>query len=252
MQFYVFGWRGSLPQNAIYPCVSIESDSWNDYGYYTTFHLNYWIGSTHKAFPTDFDVKILDRDKNIATLPAQFQQLDDSYCSLGQQIEYYQALFSLDDSVYQDILTGLNDVVFNQRIAGEFEQEEGFQKSLLRFSEAEKAYKEGGLVIRKQATEKERKAFKFDFECKVRGAEDFHRVDFDFSHDRTGLFRISAIIGRNGTGKTQFLANFANAMSGWKREEGHFSPERPAFSKVVAISYSVFDEFERPSEYANT
>jgi energy-coupling factor transporter ATP-binding protein EcfA2 len=58
---------------------------------------------------------------------------------------------------------------------------------------------------------------------------------------------MAVIIGRNGTGKTQVLAQFAQAMSGLTTgRSGEFIPERPSFSRVIAVSYSVFDDFVRP------
>lgn len=56
-----------------------------------------------------------------------------------------------------------------------------------------------------------------------------------------------ALIGKNGTGKTQVLARLATALSGWVKDpQASFEPHRPRFRKVIAVSYSIFDEFERP------
>ena len=123
---------------------------------------------------------------------------------------------------------------------------------MLRFSEAEKAYKEGGGLFPQSGKPFEKKEFAFTFTCKVPGADGQHTVDFDFSLDGSGLNRINAIIGKNGTGKTQLLGLFANAMSGLHRESGWFPVGRPNFSRVIAISYSVFDQFKRPPERQKT
>jgi len=59
------------------------------------------------------------------------------------------------------------------------------------------------------------------------------------------------LIGKNGTGKTQFLSNLSLDISGQKKTKeniGQFSPQRPPFNKIIAISYSVFDKFVRPTK----
>jgi predicted ATPase len=66
--------------------------------------------------------------------------------------------------------------------------------------------------------------------------------------------RILAIIGRNGVGKTQFLAKLARDLATPQRVsketseqvEFAFKPSRPLFSRVIALSFSAFDRFQRP------
>ena len=65
-----------------------------------------------------------------------------------------------------------------------------------------------------------------------------------------------AIIGKNGTGKTIFLSNLANALSFSREnkkikieefETGYFDSKLgPPFGKVISVSYSMFDTFRRP------
>jgi hypothetical protein len=48
-------------------------------------------------------------------------------------------------------------------------------------------------------------------------------------------------------GKTQFLSKMALGMSGQNPDyKNNFNPGRPLFGKVIAISYSIFDSFEKP------
>jgi len=231
MQFYV-GKTPGPPYNAQYPCVYLRTDNWDDYTYGTTFNFYYCRSANDRMRLAD--VKILDKNSKSTTLPGHFERLENNYCSLGQDIDYYQKLVDLGKETYTEILIGLNDVVFNPDLSLDFLEEEGFEKSLLRFSEAEKAYREAGILFL-QPNELGRKGFSFSFECVVPGAEGPHVVPFDFTQDATGLYRITALIGRNGTGKTQVLANFANALSGLNRDAGKFQPRRPSFSKVVAV-----------------
>lgn len=238
----------SIPSSSTaYPCVVLKKDNWDDFNYKTTFKLEYYDRQNHVKFSDG--IKILKKGDLITTIPKSFEQLSADYCSLGQTVKFYKNLLLLGVDIYGSILTALNDVVYNHEIAEKFENLDGFTTSLLRFSEAEKAFKEAGNLF---AVSKKKKNFTFQFRCTVSGAQSEHIIDFDFSPDKTQLHRITAIIGKNGTGKTQVLANFANSMSGLKLGASDFSPERPNFSKAIAISYSVFDEFDRPSETSNT
>lgn len=239
------------PGNAVYPCVTLSHDPWDDYGYETTFHLRYYPELGTAKFK--HRIKILHKTEKTTPLPeSPFFRLDPAlYCSLGESLEYYEALSELLLEDRNAILDGLNDIAADPARAKPFTDVEGFHDSLLRFSEAEKAFKEGRRVLEHILVDEQ---FRFAFSTTVPGASAPHEVEFDFSPDPTGLFRTVALIGRNGTGKTQFLANFAHAMSGLHRGRGRFRTlpegplERPSFSKVIAVSYSVFDEFDRPEE----
>lgn len=50
-----------------------------------------------------------------------------------------------------------------------------------------------------------------------------------------------ALIGNNGVGKTTVLSQLAKALVG--NEQKMFNPQMPVFSKVIAASYSIFDDF---------
>lgn len=246
MKFYQHAENVNPPRNATFPCVVLARNTWDDFGYKTTFSSRYY-SSARKSTKLG-EVKILQRGELQTSVSEQFSQLDESYCSLGQSLEYYQTLLSLGRRIYQPILKGMNDVVFVPEIAAAFISEDGFSKSLIRFSEAEKAFSEGRELLSRVITKGSTKGFEFTFICRVPGAEAKHELVCDFTEDHTDLHRIMALIGKNGTGKTQVLAKFASAMSGWRREQGEFMPKRPNFSKVIAVSYSVFDRFDRPEE----
>lgn len=248
----------SFPKDIRYPYVALVDDYWNDFGYTTLWHA-YIVFGPDQVFPLG-DVKILQKDpdaevkaRNNTNLPNRFYSLSEDFCSLGQDMEYYTNLKELDESISTPYFAALRDCVYNPSIAEDFKDLEGFGLSLLRFSEAEKAFQEAGGLFRATPTVEER--FKFEYSCLVRSAINPHRVSFDFSPHPTGLNRMTVIIGRNGAGKTRYLASMAQALSGLgkRRADGlGFTPQRPAFSRVIAISYSVFDDFTRPTSEERT
>lgn len=256
MKFYVHNLQGGYfrnkerlrpPSDATYPCVVLMNDDWDDFGIKTTFIFRYYA-STNDVRIEEEQVKILRKGSALTEVPSSFESLGSEYCSLGQTRKYYDDLLALGPDIYTQVLIGINDVIFN-RLGEEFSSEKAFEVSLLRFSEAEKLFREADLIFPWLA-KGQSKLFWFRFTTQLTGAEAPHVVDFDFTENRTGLYRITALIGKNGTGKTQVLANFANAMSGIrkKREIGRFIPHRPSFDRVIAVSYSVFDRFVRPQE----
>ena len=251
MIFYLRPSRNPLPPiEAQYPCALLVRDGWNDYGFTATFNIK--LFPTPKKHVVEGFVKILRRRRNRnnilepvfrTDLPEEFESLDADTCSMGGDLSYYQKLKKAGPEIYLPFLEQLRDIVYDKTIGRDFELVPGFRESLLRSSEANKAYAEGARIFGRKTRSK---LFSFSFICNLRGATDPHRVDFDFRTHRTGLNRTTVLIGRNGTGKTQFLAAFARAMSGERKADGAFEPRRPSFSRVIAVSFSAFDSFTRP------
>jgi predicted ATPase len=233
----------SLPRGTEYPAFSLISDNWNDYGAVTTYLLYVHLSKEKEIYIGG--VKILHKDRLETELPRSFGTLDDSiFCSLGQSVDYYKKLREISDSISPAvILDALNDIALHPGLRNRFEGESHYTKSLLRFSEAEKALYEGSRIVKGIPIEN---AFNFGFSCQMEGADLEHFVNFDFNKQGFLPGRTIALVGQNGTGKTQFLARLASALSGLS-EGGHFNtPHRPSFSKVLSISYSLFDDFEIP------
>lgn len=234
---------------SFHPCVILAEDNWNDYGYVTMFHARYVdeFGNEHPLG----DVKILNFENTVTSsvISKNFTQLVQGYVSLGQSPEYYENLYKLGKSIYTKVLNNLNDIVFNSRLITNHEENRGFKISLLRDPSAEKAYAESGKYFEKEYTDFDN-TMEFTFESWLPEAASQHTPHFNFKKSQLP-YRINALIGKNGTGKTHVIANIANALSGSSNEKekktfGIFSPQNPNFSKVIVFSYSVFDKFLIP------
>ncbi|EDZ59350.1 ATP-dependent nuclease [Bacillus cereus group sp. MYBK77-1] len=250
MKFYVTS-RGfdlsSMKKNA--PCIVLITNNWNDYTFETLYKVIY---IDNKGQDIDLgEVKILHKTVKYSRdiIPREFEQLNNEYCSLGQSFSYYKAIKNLDIEDVELILLALNDVTINTQLYNEFKTHPGFNESLLRFSEAARALIEGRLLFFKEdrMSDNLEKVFEFVFSYKLPLATNAHTISFDFLKETALPNRINVLIGKNGTGKTQILAKLAMLLSGYEKEDkSNFTPARPSFDKVIAISYSVFDEFERP------
>jgi len=263
MKFYVKKYQELIKSTYNYPCFILNSITWDDYGYKTSFILRYYK-ERHKQTEIG-TVKIMDLDNEVnegqTILPSEFENLPDKFCSLGSYITYYEKFIEIENDV--DVLTcldALNDAASMPGIREQFEETNGFRASLIREREARMALLLGERIIKKLPIDSK---IDFSFTTKLNGALNDHSVNFKFDKNELLQQRVFAIVGKNGTGKTQFLSNLANALSfsrtdiksknskGFIKieeyETGKFDTDiGPPFGKVISVSYSLFDTFKRP------
>ena len=251
MRFVVSG-QGTIPQNGPYPYVVLTNDSWDDYTFKTLFRS--FIHVDRNRIVELREVKILQRNQESGRtqVPGEFDALDATFCSLGQDLAYYESLRTLDDDVKDQYLSALRDAAIDQSIRKDFEHEKGFKTSLLRWSSAEHALDVARSVL--GGMEGVSGEFSFTFHTTF-GTNEFS-TDFRYCKLDGLPGRINAIIGYNGTGKTQLLANLAQVSGAdsyhrdtpaWVAAYGRITPPDLRFGKIVAISYSAFDTFAIPS-----
>lgn len=249
MKFYIRGFTHNftIPTSVVeFPSVVLMTDNWNDYGYETYFHVYYIYNSD--AFEYMGACKICSKLNPTTRLviPREFECLDENFCSLGQSVSYYETICKEGFERAKKILNSLNDTALNDDIRIRFKDEPAFKESLLRFSEAGKALKEAKLYFGESIIID--RSLNFRFEYKIPNATSPHRVDLNFSENDVP-FRINCFVGKNATGKTRILTELASRLSGAKKSGNRsFTPERPSFSKIIAISYSAFDELYKPFE----
>jgi ABC-type cobalt transport system, ATPase component len=243
------------PKNNIYQSkIILNYDDWNDYGYRTSFNMFYCddnyevheIGSVkiyywHNEKYRNGNYYNHTRD----SLDTFIKQLNKKYCSLGQDLSYYKNIKELLPTQYLDILGRLNDIVINDDLKNIFINENGVKSSLLRFSSAEKALNDAkNIIINNVPVDK-------DISFKYRMTMPYNQLSVDLCFDYKKVeflpYRINALVGKNGTGKTQILSRLANALSGIKdeRKNSNFVDKRPSLDKIISISYSAFDNFKK-------
>ena len=229
-----------------YPFINLVQQNWDDYGRKTLFSM--WVHEApEKKIPIG-KIKIISSNESsydkhgYIVLPPIGSQLLDEFASLGQDLEFYSTALSYFKERTSEILNKINDLGLNVGLREEFEHLPDFRSSLIRFSEAEKALHRARNILENVVAEEN---FDFRFACKIGNAASEHSASFNFNKVDDLPHRIIAVIGENGTGKTQYLSKLALALSG-EEVHGEFSPKRPLFSKIIAVSYSAFDQFRRP------
>lgn len=251
MKFYKTAGRRDyvLPPGAELPCIVYLVDNWDDYNFKTLYHLCLFEKGADKVKLGD--VKILQVSDKSTKIPDSFSSLDPEFFSLGQDLKYYENMRKHLSKTHRKVLDALNDVVVKPQLLEEIETSSGFRNSLIRFNDAKLALRDGLATLEGRPLEK---GYKFVYSGKIPGAEADVPMDVHLQPDDPVPGRIFAIIGRNGVGKTQYLAQLARDLATTKRVsretanqvDSAFKPARPLFSRVIALSFSAFDKFQRP------
>jgi ABC-type multidrug transport system ATPase subunit len=228
--------------------VLVFNDSWNDYFtmqtefslfYYNEMKDGKYVGETKIMTDSDIGNTSLEMEEN-------FLSLDDTFCSLGQSVSYYENLKEQFTKDFQSILYALRDAAFFPEIQDKFEKKSKFKNSLVRYNENERILREIKYRIYDYDLSNLYK-FKYDFQPAF--SEQSVEVNFDFDNTSEIPNRIFALIGKNGTGKTQLITSLPLKIS--KKQNDSFTPRTPLFSKVIAVSYSFFDTFDIPTRTAS-
>lgn len=252
MRFFVTNSWGTPPLGQPYPFVVLATDNWDDYSYRTLFHPVVHLSRDQQVDLRDVKILKLNQEHGRTQIELTFEELDDSYCSLGQELAYYESLLALPDDMGRQYLTALKDAAASPIILERFKDEPGFRESLLRMGSAERALEDAPALL--QHLDDVDFQLQFTFHTRF-GANEF-ATHFRYCQVDGLPGRINAIIGYNGTGKTQLLANLAWVAStevglrdsdGVANIYGRLDPANLTFGQVVAISYSAFDTFRVPT-----
>lgn len=170
LKIYNVNYIDALPKNASFPCLLLAKNSWDDYGYKTTYTVRFY---TDKNKYEDLDyLKILNINNKNTRLYKEVTQLSQEFCSLGQSTNYYEKLSNLPRKMYQDILIRLNDVVFNRQIHDEFSVRDEFHKTLLRENSALTALVQGSEILEKRVKIRSDEDYSFRFNFLIPGSTD--------------------------------------------------------------------------------
>lgn len=222
-----------------FPAFKLETDNWDDYGYKTTSKLYYYSDErSTRYFGT---VKILQgkHDKTNEVLNESFLSLDDSFCSLGQDIHYYRNFKSTFPNDFKSILYALKDAAYYPEILSRSENLIGFKNSLVRFGDAQETLTKARKIL-DGGNPEDYWNFSFNADLPYSDNPLQLRLNFGDVEGRNNPYRVKALIGANGAGKTSILKSLVGQLI---RNEGDFIPAKPLFSKVIAISFSIFDTF---------
>ncbi|WP_265452714.1 AAA family ATPase [Aeromonas salmonicida] len=256
-----------VPRNSRMPTEGTKTaylhiDHWNDFSFVTMFYLIYF--DEHGVLHDLGNIKIgfKGQTTDIATyskLSDSFENLPNDFFSLGEDSEYYRKIsHDLPKIIRDELLSGLNDIVYNQDLLARIKDEKVFGTSLLRSTSISTIK---GQLSRILSGDAELTPYNFSFtRSETESLSDLY-LSFKVSPDSKPQTNIHAVIGRNGVGKTTLLNSMISSVIqgdfsfGYFTEESIFGQARKIsseyFSSIVSVSFSVFDPFNPPEEKAD-
>ncbi|RFZ90276.1 ATP-binding protein [Mucilaginibacter conchicola] len=225
-----------------FPHFYLTYDNWDDYHNKTSYELSYRENNFNSVKIGELKLMKRGAKKTADVLSDHFLTLSDEFCSLGQANEYYANISRLFPEKYRSILLALRDAALFPKIHEAFEEDGIFKESLIRFNEPEQLLREIRFKLNGNDIGE---WYKFRFQHQLPYAEEPIALEFDFETGGPVDHRVFAMIGKNGTGKTQILSTLANELS--KTDTEKLFPGRPLYGKIFTVSYSIFDHFEIPA-----
>ena len=137
----------SIPQNIGNNVFLIAFNSWDDYGNKTSCVL-YYKDSEGNTIVIG-GLKLMKRGENNTydVMDESFYSLSNDYCSLGQDVSYYEKMYELFKNDAYIYLRALCDAAVFSKTHECFEKDTIFEVSLFRDNIAEKALREGRFII---------------------------------------------------------------------------------------------------------
>jgi ABC-type multidrug transport system ATPase subunit len=229
--------------NDTYPYFNLKSDNWDDYGNETSFHLYYHSGESDIEKIGDLKITNGESDRTLDVIDKQFKNLNDTFCSVGMDEDYYKNLQRIFKHKLESVLYALKDASYFIEINDKFSSNEIYTKSLIRGDETEQFSRNIRFILEDRSLDN-KYAFTYNFTPNYSSTP--IKIDLNFKDNLEFSDRIFAIIGKNGAGKTQLITNLPIDIS--ESKSNSFKPDKPIFSKIIAVSYSMFDNFKKPNQ----
>jgi predicted ATPase len=233
------------------PYFLLRKIDWNDYSLWTKFSLNY---RSSDQIINIGDLKIISNNaenynrselsndfiRTDIIIPNSFDQLNESFCSLGQDTEFYSSMKRILGNKYERILNALNDVATNNDILDKFESSDNFKDSLIRSDKAARAMRNAKFIL---AGHSNSSLLNFKYNFKPPYSELSEVIEIDFNQNGQFSNNLKAFIGKNGVGKSSLIKKMVRDFFG--NDDKPFKPGRPPFdkSKVIVLAYSTFDNY---------
>jgi len=241
--------------------ILLWHDNWDDYSFKTLYSLSYY---DNKGVVTHLgNIKIGQKglEKGIPNLPSEFTKLDDSFFSLGMDVEYYSNIKNLGLELREYILQSLNDVAFDNKILKGVMKESCMNISLMRgityplIVGQFKRIAHGGDVLSEYK-------FTYAYPTRDKGIAP-PQLNFHVIPESNPPTNIHVVIGRNGVGKTFLINNMIKSLLesynrflvcenrieclSFGEFEFEFSAqdgEASSFVNIVSVAFSAFDNTE--------
>jgi predicted ATPase len=239
-----------------FPRIYIHESQWDDYSYRTVCLISVQMKKDSEVIQVG-STKIMYKGQRAGSWTfdeiSEFESLGSDFCSLARDFNFYEKIAALGKTFANKLLAILRDVAYQTRIWALFSEDPCFRVSLLRNTIKVANFRDD---LKNLFSQRRVVRLAFKYELKMPGSNSPHVVNFDFRKTSLLPHRVMLLVGKNGVGKTQLMANLAISMTGFTtvpnvdRAEkiigaGVLSPF-PTFRSLIAISFNAFDKFEIP------
>ncbi len=259
LTIHILGVGHRCPDQA-YSTAFFEYDNWDDFGHKTLFNLIVFDEHGNKSSIGNVKIAFIGQSegRTIDSIPQDLSAaLPDNFYSLGQDADYYRNIVEkLAKDVWEALLSGLGDVVFNEVKLEAAEKEPAFDTSLLRSVSRSSIEHQFARILKGEAPLTE---YDFFYEKTANDLYSGIKVEFSVDPNTKPSSNIHVLIGRNGVGKTTLLNNMVDALipgRGDEEKTGYFAKSNQwggaydlgdhYFAGVVSVSFSAFDPFTPP------
>jgi hypothetical protein len=233
----------------------LVTDNWDDWFQFVTMFYLYLFdakGIRHDVGQVKIGRFGLTPEQRRPPVPAEFEQLDETFFSLGQDDSYYETLKRLGTVTREEVLKALRDLASDPDLFERAYNEDVTRTSLLRSVSPLTVRGQFARIARGDAR---LTRYSFSYSApKTKGSTGPPLVlDFEVTPDSQPPSNIHVLIGRNGVGKTRVLRYMSRALmedTASAKSVGSFSsngePVIPTqlFSNLVSVTFSAFDPFE--------
>ncbi|MEB8237786.1 AAA family ATPase [Raoultella ornithinolytica] len=240
----------------------LEPDNWDDFGYKTLFSLYLFDekGCKHELGNTKIGYIQQSEGWTSEKLPESFIELPPSFFSLGQDADFYQAVFkaSLETNYsIKEILAPLRDVTYSSENLSIAEKNDVFSASLLRSVDHSSITQQFSRILDDKAP---LTSFSFSYQRNQTSSFSGIRLNFETTPNAEPPTNIHILIGRNGVGKTTMLNQMVDTLIPERSKHGTDGAFYQSsiwdgslvqipdnyFTGVVSVSFSAFDTFIPP------
>ncbi|WP_206741677.1 ATP-dependent nuclease [Hyphomonas jannaschiana] len=245
--------QGPLPRDAK-DLVVLLTDAWDDWFKYNTMYVVFYFdaeGEKHRIGEVKIGQFDMEPDQRRANIPAQFEQLDEQYFSLGQDDSYYQALNELGDDFRDTYLVAMKDVARDLNLFERALEENVTGVSLLR-SVSDQSVR--GQYRRMAQGGARLTDYSFSYTPPPWGRGNVPPTfEFEVIPGAYPPTNVHVLIGRNNVGKTYTVDQMTKALV--RPEDGNFGDfswnendhdfeDSKNFSNIISVTFSAFDPFE--------
>lgn len=253
MKFTILDGWGNYPEDSKSQ-VFLTWDNWNDYSFFTTYGI-FYINEKSEKFDLGavklgyFGQKEGSAQRKLS-IGDEFPELKEEFFSVGADVEYYERLNQLDESIKNSILKALHDIAFDADLFEKAILERVTKISFLRDLSEITITGQFRRLIKGGS-----KLTNYNFSFITQSQPDNLKslvLNFNVKPNSDPPSNIHVLIGRNGVGKTFLINSMISALT--KKEtqfngKGRFNQDTSnLFANLVCVTFSAFDDFEHPPE----